>query len=274
MVNKQQAQLAVQARAIRCSILEMIANSGSSHIAAAFSIVDILVALYFNVLHIDPKKPNWDKRDRFLLSKGHGGAALYATLAHRGFADLTELKKYAQADSAMAGHIVRNSLPGVETTAGSLGHGLSMGLGIALTLKKSSLKSRVFVLVGDGECNEGSIWEAALVAAHFKLGNLTLIVDKNNQQSMGSSKEVMNMNPFADKWRAFGWNAVESNGHNFMELCKSLRQKVSGRPTVIIAKTIKGKGVSFMEANPLDWHYKTPKDDLLLKAREELNNHA
>src|SRR3989338_4770391 len=165
-------ELAEKARAIRLSILDMVSSSGSSHIGAAYSIVDILTVLYFGVLNIDPQNPKMPERDRCLLSKGHGGAALYATLAHRGFSPLEGLKNYAQNNSALAGHIVKDSAPGVEITAGSLGHGLSMGLGMALALKANKTGPRVFVLVGDGECNEGAIWEAALAATQFKLDNL------------------------------------------------------------------------------------------------------
>lgn len=276
MNKKNTISLTETAKLVRQSILEMISGSGSSHIAPAYSIVDILVALYFSVLNIDPKNPAWEKRDRFLLSKGHAGAALYAVLAHRGFVGLDALKNFAQAKSAMAGHAVRNSIPGVEITSGSLGHGLPIGLGMAMALKKSAPQARVFVLVGDGECNEGSIWEAALVAGHFKLDNLVVIVDKNGQQGLGSSKKIMNMNPFAEKWKAFGWQIKECDGHNFIELSESLssKSKVKGKPTVVIAVTIKGKGVSYMEAGPLSWHYKTPKEQFLIQAKKELESNA
>jgi transketolase len=272
-MNQSETLLKKRAGQIRSSILEMIVASGSSHIAAAFSITDILTVLYFDILNIDPKKPKWEDRDRFLLSKGHGGAALYATLAHRGFAPLDALSKYARDGSAMAGHIVKDSMPGVETTAGSLGHGLPMAIGRALALKGSRSKSRVFVLVGDGECNEGTTWEGALVAAQFKLDNLVLIVDRNGEQSLGKSDDVLNLEPFAQKWRAFGWTCLRCNGHNFTELRKAcdIKNRVAGKPTVIIAKTQKGKGVTYMEKDPLSWHYKTPKDEFLERARKELN---
>lgn len=271
---KIQADLAVQAKAIRASILEMVAASGSSHIAAAFSIVDILTALYFAVLRINPQEPKWPERDRFLLSKGHGGAALYATLASRGFAPLESLAAYAGDDSAMAGHIVKDSMPGAEVTAGSLGHGLPMAIGRALALKADGAgTSRVFVLVGDGECNEGTTWEGALAAAQFKLDNLVLIVDRNGEQSLGKSDEIMNLEPFAEKWEAFGWHCLQCDGHDFRQLLAAcdLKNKFAGKPTVIIARTQKGKGVSFMEKDALAWHYKTPKDELLVQARKELD---
>lgn len=258
---------------VRLSVLEMVSNSGSSHIGAAFSIVDILVVLYFRILNINPQQPKMVERDYFLLSKGHGGAALYATLAHRGFCSVDDLKHYATNNSAMAGHVVKDSIPGIETTAGSLGHGLSMGVGIAIALKADKLPGRTFVLVGDGECNEGAIWEATLVASQQQLDNLVLVIDRNGQQSLGSSDDILNLEPFASKWRDFGWNCLECNGHNFTELIEILsREKhVMNMPTVIIAKTVKGKGVSFMEKEPLTWHYKTPTGELLEQARKELN---
>jgi transketolase len=262
-----------KARQIRLSILEIVANSGSSHIAAAYSIVDILTELYFGILRIDPKKPKWEGRDRLLLSKGHGGAALYATLAHRGFFPIQELKEYAQNGSSMAGHIVKDSVPGMEITAGSLGHGLSLGVGMALALKINKSKSQVFVIVGDGECNEGSIWEAALIAPQFKLDNLILIIDRNRQQGMGESSGILNLEPFMEKWKAFNWNCLECDGHDFRQLNKVLspENKILDKPTVVIANTQKGKGVSYMEKDPLTWHYKTPKDNLFEKARKELD---
>lgn len=275
-MSQSETSLRKRAGQIRLSILEMIVASGSSHIAAAFSVVDILTVLYFDILNINPKKPKWEDRDRFLLSKGHAGAALYATLAHRGFCEMSRLSEYSQNNFPTAGHTVRDSLPGVEVTAGSLGHGLSMGVGMALALKTKKTSPRVFVLVGDGECNEGSVWEASLAAAQFKLDNLVLIVDRNGQQGLGRSDDIMNLEPFAEKWKAFGWHCLQSDGHNFEELKKSFdtNSKVFGKPTVVIAKTIKGKGVSFMEKDPLSWHYKTPKDNFLTQAREDLKSHA
>jgi len=250
-----------------------VSSSGSSHIGAAYSIVDILTVLYFGVLNIDPKNPKLPERDRCLLSKGHGGAALYAGLGHRGFFPLELLKTYSQNNSALAGHIVKDSVPGIESTAGSLGHGLSLGLGMAVALKTDKNPARVFVVVGDGECNEGAIWEAALVAAHFKLNNLVLIIDRNREQSLGKSDDIMNLEPFVEKWKAFGWQVLESNGHNYKELadCFNINKQSKDKPLVVIANTQKGKGVSYMEQDALAWHYKTPKDELLEQARKELN---
>jgi len=266
--------LVEHARSVRLSILDMVSSSGSSHVGSAFSIVDILVSLYFDVLKVNPQDPSWSARDRLLLSKGHGGAALYAVLAHRGFANVSVLNDFAQVNSSMAGHIVKGSIPGVETTAGSLGHGLPMGVGMAIAIKKTQPNARVFVIVGDGECNEGTTWEAALVASHFKLDNFVVIVDRNGQQSMGESRVIMDMDPFADKWKSFGWHVEQCSGHDFPLLKKSLSHKETDRPMVVIADTMKGKGVSYMEADPLTWHYKTPKDELLKQARKELSAHA
>lgn len=276
MGKKQDSNFTNLTKQIRASILEMVVNSGSSHIGAAFSIVDILAVLYFKILKINPARPYWPNRDRFVLSKGHGGAAFYAVLGHRGFFPLARLKHYSQNGSPMAGHIVKDSVPGMEITAGSLGHGLPIGLGMALALKRTKPGSKVFVLVGDGECNEGSVWEAATVAAHFKLDNLIVIVDKNGQQSMGSSKEIMSMEPFAQKWRAFGWHCLECDGHNFEKLQAAFKKAkaYAGKPSVIVARTVKGKGVSFMAKDPLTWHYKTPRDNFLTQAKKELLGHA
>jgi transketolase len=276
MGGNRKKKLDIIAKDVRLSVLEMVAGSGSSHIGSAFSIVDILTVLYFKILNINPSNPFWKKRDRFILSKGHGGAALYAILGYRGFFPILVLKEYAQNGSALAGHIVKDSVPGMEITTGSLGHGLSIGVGMALALKDEKSTSEVFVLVGDGECNEGSIWEAAMVAAHFKLDNLILIVDKNGQQSMGSSKEIMNMEPLTAKWKAFGWHCQKCDGHNFRQLQMAFNKAkaVVGKPSVIIARTVKGKGVSFMEQNSLMWHYKTPGGDFLRQAKKELLGYA
>jgi len=273
MLKRDVQELQRLARVIRSHIVRMIGVGQKGHLGGSCSIADVVTALYFAKMRHDPLNPQWPQRDRFLLSKGHGGAALYATLAHRGFAPLDALSKYARDGSAMAGHIVKDSMPGVETTAGSLGHGLPMAIGRALALKGSRSKSRVFVLVGDGECNEGTTWEGALVAAQFKLDNLVLIVDRNGEQSLGKSDDVLNLEPFAQKWRAFGWTCLRCNGHNFTELRKAcdIKNRVAGKPTVIIAKTQKGKGVTYMEKDPLSWHYKTPKDEFLERARKELN---
>lgn len=275
MVNDSVQDLEQQALKIRRSVLDMISASGSSHISPAFSIVDILTSLYFGILKIDAKNPGFPDRDRFVLSKGHAGSALYATLAHRGFFPLEKLSQFAKNGSSMAGHIVRGSVPGMETTAGSLGHGLAMGIGMALALKNHRSHPRVFVLVGDGECNEGSIWEGALAAVQFKLDNLVLIIDKNQQQSLGPTAEIMNMDPMAEKWKAFGWQTFDCAGHDFEKLRLCFTSKpVLQKPTVVVAHTVKGKGVTFMEKDPLVWHYKTPLEEFLVRAREELGGNA
>ncbi len=250
----------------------MISGSNSSHISAAFSIVDILSVLYFKIMKIKPAKPAWKQRDRFILSKGHAGAAVYSALARRGFFPVSRLWSFARNNSGFAAHVFRTAGPGIEMTAGSLGHGLGVGLGMALALKQEKSAARVFVLVGDGECNEGSIWEAALVAKQHKLDNLIAIIDYNKQQSMGASKKIIDLEPLALKWKSFGWEVVEAGGHDAAKLIKVFKSlgKRRGKPKVLIAHTIKGKGVSYMERDPLSWHYKIPKGDFLLQAEKEL----
>lgn len=252
-------ELKNKANLVRRTILNIIFKSQSSHIGSAFSIVDILTVLYFEIMNIDPKNPKKKNRDHFILSKGHACTALYSTLAHRGFFELVKLDEYGTNGTKIAGHVSMGSLPGIEATAGSLGHGLPIGVGMALAMKRDGLNSRVFVLVGDGECNEGAVWEAAMSAGHFKLDNLVVVIDKNNQQGMGTTDEVLGMEPFPDKWKSFGWAVVEVDGHNFGELVEVLKRVPikNGIPTAIIANTVKGKGVSFME-DKVEWHYKSP----------------
>lgn len=258
---------------IRRHILKMHAKSNSSHIGSALSCVDILVALYFCVLKIDPKNPKDGNRDRFILSKGHGVSALYATLAKRDFFSETILEEYCIDGGRLPGHSTKDCAPGVEVSTGSLGHGLPIGAGMALSAKHDELGYRVFVLLSDGECDEGSVWEAALFASHHRLDNLIAIVDYNKIQAFGRTNEVLNLEPLTDKWKAFGWEVREIiDGHNFGEVISTLR-KVSfkgKKPSVVIVHTVKGKGVSFME-NKLEWHYKSPNKEELELALQELN---
>lgn len=260
------------ARKIRVRVVKMVAKSRSAHVATALSAVDILVALYFGDMRIDPQKPTWEERDRFLLSKGHGCAALYATLVERGFEDEKILDGFAVDGGTLWGHATRGTMKGIEATTGSLGHGLSIGAGMAMAGKMDGKQYRAFVLLGDGECDEGSVWEAILFAGHHKLDNLIAIVDYNKIQSFGSTKDVLDLEPFADKWRAAKWEAREANGHDIGQLVKLLDEVpfAKGKPSVIIAHTTKGKGVSFMEGN-LDWHYKSPDDAQLAEAIGEIN---
>jgi len=255
---------------IRAHALKMVHRAGSSHIGGALSIADLLAVLYTGVLQINPARPDWPDRDRFILSKGHAAAAVYATLAEAGFFPMEWLESYYQDDSPLAGHITWG-VPGVDASTGSLGHGLSIGCGMALAGKHSSRRYRVFVLLSDGECDEGSTWEAVLFAPHHQLDNLVAIVDYNKIQSFGTVKQVLDLDPLAEKWRAFGWAVKEINGHDFNQIENALLSVPfqQGRPSCIIAHTVKGKGVSFME-NQLAWHYKAPNDEQLRQALAEL----
>ncbi len=234
------------------------------------SIVELLLVLYHGVMRVDPKDPDRPDRDRFILSKGHGCAALYAVLAERSFFPEEWLKTFYQDGSPLAGHIV-HTVPGVEVSTGSLGHGLPMACGMALVGKRDHKPYRVFALLSDGECDEGSNWEAALFAGHHNLDNLIVIVDYNKIQALGHTNEVLDLEPFADKWRAFGWSVREIDGHDVEEARSTLTEcpLSADHPSCIIAHTVKGKGVSFME-NKLLWHYRCPDDDELQRALAEL----
>ena len=259
------------AKKLRRHIISMIGRAGSGHPGGSLSAVEIVTALYFKVLRHKPQDPRWVDRDRFILSKGHAAPVLYATLAECGYFPVDELATLRQLDSRLQGHTDRVATPGVEMSAGALGQGLSFAIGVALAGRLNSQDYRVYVLLGDGECDEGQIWEAAMAAAHFKLDNLVAIVDNNGQQIDGWNRDVMNLDPFNKKWQAFGWHVIEVDGHNFTRLIKAFdRAKlVKGKPTVIIAHTIKGKGVSFMENNP-DFHGKAPNAEEVKIALKEL----
>lgn len=246
-----------KAKIVRKHIVRMIAGAGSGHIAPALSCADIISALYFSVLRLDPKDPKWEDRDRFILSKGHGCAVQYAALAEKGFFPVEVLDTFCRLDSILGGHPDMLKVPGVEASTGSLGHGLSIGVGMAIAGKVDRKGYRVFVLLGDGENDEGAVWEGAMAASHYRLGNLIAIIDRNRLQVDGWTEEVMNPEPLADKWRSFGWLVQEIDGHDMHEILRALDVAASGkeRPAVIIANTVKGKGVSFME-NKMDWHYR------------------
>ena len=245
---------------IRRHGIEMTHLSGGSHIGSILSVADIVAVLYADVAHVDPCNPRNDDRDRIILSKGHAGASIYAALAEKGFFDVDELATHYADGSRLSGHVSHKGVPGVEFSTGSLGHGLSVGAGMAYAAKKDGKSHRVFVILGDGECDEGSVWEAALVAHHYGLGNLVAIIDHNRMQSLDFCENTIALRPFPDKWRAFGWNTVEVDGHDHEQLKKALDDcRGSDKPTVIIAETIKGKGISFMEQNIL-WHYRFPHD--------------
>lgn len=246
---------------IRRHAIEMTHLSGGSHVGAILSEADAIAVLYGEVLNVDPKNPDWEERDRFILSKGHAGAGVYAALAECGFFDIEELKTHYQNGSRLSGHVSHKGVPGIELSTGALGHGLSVGIGRALAAKKDNKAYRTYVMLGDGECDEGSVWEAAMFANHFKLDNLVAIIDHNKMQSLDFCENTISLAPFADKWKAFGWNVISIDGHNHDELKKAFvdAKAFKNKPTVIISNTIKGKGISFME-NDILWHYRFPHD--------------
>ncbi|MDD5439618.1 MAG: transketolase [Candidatus Omnitrophica bacterium] len=259
------------AQAIRRDIVRMHAAANSSHIGSSLSSVDILTVLYFRILAVGPKKNCRPDRDRFILSKGHAATALYATLAERGILPRSCLSGYSTDGGRLPGHADNAGLACIEAATGSLGHGLALASGMAIAGKNDKYKSRYFVLLGDGECDEGSVWESALFAAHHKLDRITAIIDRNRLQGMGKTEEVIRLEPLLKKWTAFGWSGITVDGHDHAELEKVLSKipLVKGKPTVIIANTVKGKGVSFME-DRLEWHYKSPTKDQLAQALKEL----
>ena len=252
-------ELEAVAKRLRRHIISMIGKAGSGHPGGSLSAVEILVSLYFRVLRHKPQDPCWSDRDRFILSKGHAAPVLYATLAECGYFPVDELSTLRQLDSRLQGHTDRTLCPGVEMSAGALGQGLSFAIGVALAGRLNSQDYRTYVLLGDGECDEGQVWEAAMAAAHFGVDKLVAIVDNNGQQIDGWNRDVMNLEPFSKKWEAFGWRVIEVNGHDLTQLINAFNtaKRVKGQPPVIIAHTIKGKGVSFMENNP-DFHGKAP----------------
>ena len=250
------------AREVRCSILTMVREAGVGHIGGSLSVTDILVALYFKILKIDPKEPEWPDRDRLVMSKGHGATALYSILAERGFFPKKELKTFGTLNSNFQVHPDKNKVPGIEASTGALGQGLSIGLGMALAARLDRKDYYTFVILGDGEIQEGQIWEAAMFASHYGLDNLTTILDYNNVQLMGNVSEIMEIAPVAEKWSAFGWKVLEADGHDFNQIVENLgkAKEIKGKPTIIIANTTKGKGVSFMQ-NTCKWHGNVPTQD-------------
>jgi transketolase len=258
------------ARNLRIRLVEMSCAARTPHLGSALSCIDILVSAYWTYLQIDPAQATALDRDRFILSKGHAATALYVTLAERGFFPKTHLDNFATLDSPLAEHPSPGCVPGVELATGSLGHGLPVGLGMALASKIQGLTYRVVVTLSDGECNEGSVWEAALFAPQQRLENLMAIIDYNKWQATGRSNQIMALESLRDKWTAFGWRTLEVDGHNIAELSQAMRTAPqSQRPTAIIAHTIKGKGVSFMEDDN-NWHYRIPTLEDVELARKEL----
>lgn len=266
-------QLQQQAMRIREHILAMGAGPEGAHVGGALSAADLLTVLYFQVLHLRPEDPQWEERDYFILSKGHGGVGLYATLAERGFFPVAELATYARA-GRLAAHPLR-SLPGVEFPSGSLGHGLSLGVGRALAARRDGRANRTYVLLGDGELQEGAVWEAAMAAAHFQLANLVAIVDRNRLQINGLTEEWMHLEPLGQRWQSFGWQVVEVDGHDLSALVETFdRLPVDpARPSVVIAQTVKGRGVKFLEQSKKS-HYVTFSPRLYQRARLELRQGA
>jgi len=264
-------ELEKMAKRLRRDVITMIATAGSGHPGGSLSAADIVTALYFKVMRHDPKNPQWPDRDRFVLSKGHAAPILYAALAECGYFPVEELSTLRKLGSRLQGHTDRTLTPGVEMSAGSLGQGLSYGIGMALTGRLGKRGYRVYVLLGDGECDEGQVWEAAMFAPHHRMDNITAIIDHNDLQLDGRVCDIMALEPLPDKWRAFNWNVLEINGHDIGEILKALKKaaEVKGKPTVIIAHTIKGKGVSFMEGN-VDFHGKAPNPQETEQALKEL----
>ena len=257
------------AKRLRRHVLNMTNRGKSSHIGSALSMADIIAVLYSEVLNVDPAAPKHPNRDRFVLSKGHAGVCVYAVLAERGFFSTDLLKTHYQDGSKLSGHVSHKGIPGVEFSTGSLGHGLPVATGMAYAAKLAGGTHRVMVVMSDGECDEGSNWEAILFAAHHKLSNLTAIVDYNKIQSLAAVSETLGLEPFRDKWVSFGWDVREVNGHDHPDLKRAIGSPHRERPSVVIAHTIKGKGISFME-NDVLWHYRTPQGDEFDAAIKEL----
>lgn len=268
-----QQSTALAAR-IRAHALRMVHHADASHIGTSLSMADMLAVLYQRILRVDPQQPHWPQRDRLILSKGHGAAALYAVLAERGFFPTAWLDTYCDDDSLLAGHAA-HAVPGVDFSTGSLGHGLALGCGVAMAAQRDQQPYRAFVILSDGECDEGSTWEAALFAPHHKLDHLLVLLDYNKIQSFGTVQDVLDLAPLANKWRAFGWAVRELDGHDHAALHAALTALPfePGRPSVLIAHTVKGKGVSYMEQQ-LAWHYKSPNAAQLADALNEVGEGA
>jgi transketolase len=263
--------LTKRAAKIRREIVDVTGWSGGAHIGGALSQTDIMTILYWKYLNIDPKLPKWDDRDRFVLSKGHGGVGYAVVLANRGYFDPELLKDFNHSGSAFGMHLDGNKVIGVDASTGSLGHGLPMALGMALGARVQGKSWRTYCILGDGECDEGSIWEAAMTAHHYKVNNLTAFVDRNRMMIDGPTEEIMALEPFADKWKAFGWEVKVIDGHSFPELAAAIEFAIAfkGGPVMIICNTVKGKGVSFMENKP-GWHYGGLDSNLVAQAKASI----
>ena len=254
---------------LRRHVVSMCSRGGSSHVGSGLSIADIIAVLYGEVLRVDPEHPEWPERDRFILSKGHAGACVYAALAECGFFEVSDLEDHYRNGSHLSGHVSHKNVPGVEISTGSLGHGLGIGAGMAFNLRRLGGAQRVYVVLSDGECDEGSVWEAAMFAGHHRLANLCAVIDYNKLQSIGRVSDTVSLEPLAAKWRAFGWHALHIDGHDHREWHSAFAEVADNRPTCIIADTVKGRGVSFME-NQVLWHYRAPQGEEYAAAMREL----
>jgi transketolase len=259
---------AVLAQKARLEILQMTSRANASHVGSALSVVDILATLYCGAANISPETHDRNFRDVVILSKGHSAAALYSILALQEFFPRSWLKNYCQNGAELGGHVTSTGVTGIELSTGSLGHGLPYGTGVALARKLDKISGKIFVVISDGECDEGTTWESALIANQHALNNLIVIIDRNGIQSLGSTEETLRLEPLADKWKSFGWKTITVNGHNYSEMESAVNQHADG-PLCVIAETIKGKGVSFME-NSVLWHYRSPDESQLKLALDEV----
>lgn len=265
------AELQDRAREIRLDVLDMVYRRSAGHPGGSFSAAEILVSLYFHHLKVDPAQPVWKERDRFILSKGHAAAALYSALARRGFFPVSDLEKWGHIGTHLQGHPDRIKTPGVDMSSGFLGHGISIGVGMALAQRLSSERFKIYVLASDGDMQSGVAWEGAMTASKYRTTELTVIMDYNDVQLDGAGHDIMPLEPIADKWRAFGWHVIEVNGHNIKQVLDALDEadEIHTKPTVVLAHTTKGKGVSFME-NTAAWHGAVPNEKQYQDARKEL----
>ncbi len=263
--------LQAKAQQLRCDMVDVTVWAGGAHIGGSLSMTDVITALYYHYLNIRPDEPGWKERDRFVMSKGHGGVGLASVLADKGYFDKDLLREFNHFKSPFGMHLDGNKVPGVDASTGSLGHGLSMALGMAMGARFQSQAWRTYCLLGDGECNEGSVWEAAMAAHHYKVDTLTAIVDRNHLMIDGLTEDVMALEPLADKWRAFGWKVREIDGHDFAQIGDAIEfaQQNRDAPTVVIADTVKGKGVDFMEGQA-QWHYGGLDSDLAARAKASI----
>ena len=267
--------LQAKARQLRCDMVDVTVWAGGAHIGGALSMTDVLTALYYHYLSVKPAEPDWPERDRFVLSKGHGGVGLAAVLADKGYYSKDLLKEFNHFKSPFGMHLDGNKVPGVDASTGSLGHGLSMSVGMALGARFQKQTWRTYCLLGDGECNEGSVWEAAMAAHHYKVDTLTAFVDRNHMMIDGRTEDIMSLEPLAEKWKAFGWEVREIDGHDYAQIGAAIEgaQAAKGAPTMIICDTVKGKGVDFME-DQVKWHYGSIDSELAAKAKASIQTGA